>query len=208
MKLNTPKTIHLKKCLSEKKLSFKIVGMFYKKLLDQNHGPKKILLLSSILVLLVFWVNFSGGVCGSPPLTAQSKIWGKVVKVADGDTITVQQGNKKHRIRLADIDCPEYRQAFGYEATEFTRNMSMGKNVTANVRAIDRYKRAVADVILPNGKSLNALLLQEGLAWWYRNYSKDKRLEAMEQTARKARKGLWSQNDPLPPWTFRRRKRN
>lgn len=140
-------------------------------------------------------------------LSAPSTISGIVVRVSDGDTIVVRYHKKAHRLRLADIDCPELAQPFGLEAEAFVNDHSLGKTVTVKVRAVDRYGRAVADVTLPNGTSLNALLLKAGLAWWYKDYSKDKRLEQMEKTARDARKGLWSQSDPLPPWTWRRRQR-
>lgn len=130
---------------------------------------------------------------------------GKVVSVLDGDTIEVFFNGSAQRIRLADIDCPEKGQSFGKKAKLFTSNLSMGKNVEVKARAVDRYGRTVADVILPGGNSLNAEILKAGLAWWYRDYSKDNRLGVIESEARKARLGLWSESKPIPPWVFRRR---
>lgn len=131
----------------------------------------------------------------------------KVTKVTDGDTIVIEYKNQKITIRLADIDCPEFKQPFGIEALEFTQSRVMNQTVTINVRTTDRYGRTVADVIMPNGKSLNAALVQAGLAWWYARYSKNKTLEALEKEARTAKRGLWSQKDPLPPWVYRRQQR-
>jgi micrococcal nuclease len=132
---------------------------------------------------------------------------GKVVSVLDGDTIEVLFNGSAERIRLADIDCPEKGQPFGQKAKLFASDLSMGKTVEVKVRAIDRYGRSVADVILPDRESLNAAILKAGLAWWYRDYSKDNRLGVIESEARKARLGLWVDSKPIPPWVFRRRPR-
>jgi endonuclease YncB( thermonuclease family) len=50
-------------------------------------------------------------------------------------------------------------------------------------------------------------MLKEGMAWWYRDYSKNKHLGAVEEAARRARRGLWSDPNPVPPWVFRRKDR-
>jgi endonuclease YncB( thermonuclease family) len=132
---------------------------------------------------------------------------GKVVGVLDGDTIEVFSNGSTLRIRLADIDCPEKGQPFGQKAKLFTSDLSMGKTVEVKVRAVDRYGRSVADVILPSNDSLNGAILKAGLAWWYRDYSKDNRLGILENEARKARRGLWADAKPIPPWVFRRHPR-
>lgn len=67
----------------------------------------------------------------------------------------------------------------------------------------DCYGRTLAEVLLPDGRSLNQALLKAGLAWWFRKYSKDVRLEAMEQEARFAKRGLWAEPHPVPPWEWR-----
>lgn len=149
-------------------------------------------------------ISGCGGDSDGPQTSARS-FSGKVVKVNDGDTIEVMREGENVRIRLADIDCPEMAQDFGARAKRFTAGLAFGKIVRVKVRAVDRYGRTVADVVLPDGSSLNAGILEAGLAWWYRDYSKDKRLEAIEQKAREAKKGLWSRPDPIPPWVFRRR---
>jgi micrococcal nuclease len=132
---------------------------------------------------------------------------GKVVSVLDGDTIEVLFNGSAKRIRLADIDCPEKGQPFGQKAKLFTSDLSMGKIVEVKVRTVDRYGRSVADVILLDANSLNAEILKAGLAWWYRDYSKDNRLGVLESEARKARRGLWADSSPVPPWVFRRHPR-
>ena len=127
--------------------------------------------------------------------------------MTDGDTITVLYRKQKIPIRLADIDCPEFKQSFGIEAMAFTQTQVLRQKVEIHVRATDRYSRIVADVMMPDGQSLNAALLKAGLAWWYRDYSNNKQLEAIEKDAREAKRGLWSQAHPLPPWVYRRNRR-
>ena len=74
-----------------------------------------------------------------------------------------------------------------------------------NAGARVRYGRTVAVVILPDGRSLNAELVRAGLAWWYRRYAPDdETLERLEREAREARRGLWGDPEPIPPWEWRR----
>ncbi len=130
---------------------------------------------------------------------------GRVVGVSDGDTIKVMHNGKAEKIRLHGIDCPEKAQPFGTKAKEFTSAMVFGKAVTVQVIDMDRYGRTVADVILPDGRVLNRELITAGLAWWYKRYSQDKSLGLLEAEARAARRGLWADPHPVPPWEFRRR---
>ncbi len=144
---------------------------------------------------------------GENTAAAETAFSGKVIKVADGDTLDVLRGGKSIRIRLAEIDCPEKTQPFGTKAKQLTAALSAGKTVTVRVVATDRYGRTVARVILPDGRSLNESILRAGLAWWYRDYSKDERLGKIESEARAAGRGLWADPDPVPPWVYRRQHR-
>ncbi len=87
---------------------------------------------------------------------------GRVVGVADGDTITVLHNGKGERIRLNGIDCPEKRQAFGNRAKQFTSNLVFAKTVTVQAVDRDRYGRTVGVVLLPDGRSLNHELVRAG----------------------------------------------
>jgi endonuclease YncB( thermonuclease family) len=128
---------------------------------------------------------------------------GRVVGVSDGDTIKVMHNGRAEKIRLNGIDCPEKTQPFGHKAKQFTSAMVFGKEVTVQVKDTDKYGRTVADVILPDGRSLNRELVAAGLAWWYRKYSKDESLRQLEADAQAARRGLWADPDPMPPWEWR-----
>src|SRR5512132_3820788 len=103
---------------------------------------------------------------------------GKVVSITDGDTIRVMHNGLAERIRLWGIDCPEAKQAFGTRAKQLTGDLAFGKTVTVRVRDVDRYKRTVAEIILPDGRHLNQEIVKAGLAWWYRQYARrDQELE-------------------------------
>jgi endonuclease YncB( thermonuclease family) len=128
----------------------------------------------------------------------------RCVGVADGDTISVMYKGREVRIRLNGVDSPERNQAFAAVARQFTSDMVFGKVVTVNPTATDRYGRTVADVLMPNGESLNEALVGAGLAWWFRRYAPNNtRLQELEAEARQAKRGLWRDANPIPPWEFR-----
>ncbi len=120
--------------------------------------------------------------------TLAADFTGRVVGVADGDTITVLHNGKGERIRLHGIDCPEKRQAFGKRAKQFTSRLTCGKAVTVKDLGQDRYGRTIADVLLPDGRVLNRELVQAGFAWWYRRYAPDD--ETLAQLEREASSAL------------------
>jgi micrococcal nuclease len=90
---------------------------------------------------------------------------GRVVGSTDGDTINVLHNGKAEKIRLNGIDSPERRQAFGTRARQFTSSLAFRKEVTVRVTGKDRYRRTIADVILPDGRTLNPELVKGGYAW-------------------------------------------
>jgi endonuclease YncB( thermonuclease family) len=142
-------------------------------------------------------------------LVAFSVAWsqsfsGRVVGVADGDTIEVLRDGRAMRVRLHAIDCPERGQPFGRQARQYTGAVAFGKTVIVRVRDTDRYGRLVAEVSLPDGKNLNRELVSAGLAWHYRRYSNDETLARLEADARAARRGLWAASRAVPPWEFRK----
>ena len=108
------------------------------------------------------------------------------------------------RVRLHGIDCPERGQPFGRQARQYTGTLAFGKTVIVRVRDTDRYGRLVAEVSLPDGKSLNRELVSADLAWHYVRYSNDGILARLEAAARAARRGLWTDSRAVPPWEFRK----
>ncbi len=141
------------------------------------------------------------------PVLAQT-FTGKVVGISDGDTIRVLKDGREVKVRLNGVDCPESHQAYGTKARQFTSTMVFGKVVSVVTRDTDRYGRTVADVSLAEATKptmLNRELVRVGLAWWYKRYApNDKILSALEAEARKAKRGLWADPNPVAPWDFRR----
>lgn len=135
------------------------------------------------------------------------EIRGKVVSIADGDTITVLDAEKvQHKIRLEGIDAPEKGQAFGTKSKEKLSELVGEKEVVVRWEKKDRYGRILGDVHLDD-RLINLEMVQEGLAWHYKQYSKSKELAEAEDEARKAKKGLWADKSPEPPWEFRKKGR-
>jgi micrococcal nuclease len=139
-----------------------------------------------------------------PPVCKGESFAGEVVGVSDGDTVDVMRAGAAVRIRLYGIDAPEKAQAFGRRAKEFTSDLAFRKVVAVCVMDRDQYGRLVADLTLPNGRSLNRELVAAGLAWWYRRYSSDQSFGVLEQEARAAQRGLWADRTPTPPWNWRK----
>jgi micrococcal nuclease len=132
---------------------------------------------------------------------------GKLVKVLDGDTVEVMHEGKAERIRLAQIDCPEKNQPFGQAAKRYVLDIAAQKIVTVQVDTVDRYGRTVGEVFLPDGSNLNKQIVGAGYAWQYKRYSKDPAYANHEQEARAAKRGLWQDKAPIPPWKWRKGQR-
>lgn len=145
--------------------------------------------------------------------SATRSLEGRVVGVADGDTITVlDAGNRQTRIRLQGIDAPESRQAFGQVSKQNLSDLIFNRQVVVEYEKTDRYGRTLGKV-LAGGRDVNLEQVKAGLAWHYKYYQDeqspdDRRLYAdAESQARAARRGLWADPSPIPPWDFRRGKR-
>lgn len=108
---------------------------------------------------------------------------------------------------LNGIDAPEKGQAYGHMSGEFVALQAFGKDVTVQTYGLDKYGRTIGDVYLPDGILLNKELVKAGLAWWYCKYSADQSLAQLEIEAREAKRGLWQDPKPVPPWVFRKRQR-
>jgi hypothetical protein len=88
------------------------------------------------------------------------------------------------------IDCPEKGQGYGNRTKQATSALLFGKEVTLQTYGLDKYKRTLADVILPDGTNVNHALVRAGWCWWYRKYAPGNReLERLEKHARARSKG-------------------
>jgi endonuclease YncB( thermonuclease family) len=130
-----------------------------------------------------------------------------------GDTIRVLSGdNQQIRVRLAFIDAPERKQAFGQRAKQAMSALVFGKDVELRPHTVDRYGRLVA-VVYVDGQDAGLELLKQGLCWVYEKYVREAPLEleasyrAAQALAQSDKLGLWQDPDPVPPWEWRKAKK-
>ena len=105
------------------------------------------------------------------------------------------------------IDTPESKQAFGNQAKNFTYAMVYRKSVNVEPIITDRYGRTVG-IVKVGDKCLNSELISKGYAWVYDRYCKKdmcNKWRKLETSARQSKVGLWSQDDPVAPWTYRKK---
>ncbi len=139
------------------------------------------------------------------------QLTGRIVSVSDGDTVRLLDAHKvQHKIRLSGIDAPESRQAFGQRSKQHLADLIHGREVVAECGKVDKYRREVCKIVL-DGQDVNVQQIEAGLAWWYRKYANEQlaadraRYEAAEAEAKVAKRGLWRDAEPVPPWDWRKR---
>ncbi|MBP5617206.1 MAG: thermonuclease family protein [Elusimicrobiaceae bacterium] len=141
----------------------------------------------------------------------KNTISGKVVNVADGDTITILNAeNKQTKVRLYGIDAPEKAQDFGNVSREHLASLVAGKNIEVFVIDVDQYGRSVGRIKV-DGKEVAEEMLKSGLAWLYATYCKIpecKHWKELESQAKTAKTGLWSNPTAKEPWLWRKEHRN
>lgn len=136
------------------------------------------------------------------PTSAQT-FTGKVVSVADGDTLTLLTPERTQlKVRLDGIDAPEEGQEFSAASKRALSSFVAGKTVAVQVSGTDRYGRALGAVIA-DGQNVNLAMVRAGYAWHYVKYSDDAALAAAEKAARSERRGLWAGFNPTAPWDYR-----
>ena len=147
-------------------------------------------------------------------LSFAEELTGKVIKVSDGDTITVlDSNNQKYKIRLQGIDAPETQQAFGETSRQSLANLVYDKEVIVLWDKKDKYARILGKVIV-DGRDANYEQLKKGLAWYYKQYENDlsdedkERYSEAEAWARNYTEGLWTDSKSIPPWEFRHKRKN
>ena len=173
--------------------------------------------LGAVGLALVLFVATAG--------EAARSVGGTVRRVLDGDTAIVQTSPRTRlRCRLVGIDAPEVShrirqggmtpgQPYGPEAKRALEQMALRRPVTAELYGQDRYRRSLC-VLFAGGRNLNLEMVRGGFAWAEPERWSDappallRELQAAEQEAWRAARGLWADPNPEPPWTFRRRMRS
>jgi micrococcal nuclease len=154
--------------------------------------------MKKLIVLVSVWL---GSFCWT---LAGQEITGKVISVIDGNTLEIlSSANETHKVMLAGIDSPELQQEFGDKARKFLEKITLDKNVTVKMVGKDRWGNYLAEVVVEGKFDPRVELLKEGLAWTAERNPLPE-LEVYRTKAQEKGKGLWKQNDPTPPWIYRR----
>ena len=120
---------------------------------------------------------------------------GRVVRVVQGDTLTVMRSGLPTRVRLFGIDCPDDGQPGFEQAMDYTSRLAFDQEVRVDVISRDRWGRFIGEVLLPDRKLLNHELVLDGLARWMRDkWPGNRTYQALEQAAQSGKKGLWAGN--------------
>ena len=140
---------------------------------------------------------------------AAETLRGTVIVVIDGDTVLFKpdhyhpSGRAFLKIRLADIDAPEHDQPYGDTATRALTAQVLNQRVEVETVATDVYGRTIARIRM-DGDEVGADLVRRGLAWSVTRSPNASALKAAQRQARLARRGLWQDAAPVPPWVWRR----
>ena len=142
-----------------------------------------------------------------------AELW-KVIKVSDGDTITVKKNEEQRKVRFCGIDAPEKKQPLGAESREFLENLiSLNRNeVSITFVERDRYQRWIGEVFVNPGtnqeKFVNEEMIKNGHAWPYKQYwdncPNKSAIAAAEEIANKTGKGIWLNPQNIQPEKWRR----
>lgn len=155
------------------------------------------------ILVIIFFLLF---LCSLLPSSSQASAV-RVLWVTDGDTVTVLKKDwSLDTIRLYGLDCPEKDQPYGFKAHMYSLFHLILRQVEIDPVERDRYDRLVARINL-HKESFNARLIKKGYAWVYDRYCQASvcaRYRQLEKEARKARRGLWQDKKPVPPWQWRR----
>ena len=143
--------------------------------------------------------------CPAASDTLPAKLKGKVVRVADGDTVTIRlKDGTQEKIRFYGIDAPESDQDYGDKSREKLVSLIDGKTITVKTHERDQYDRVLGEIYLGK-KDINLIMVQEGCAWHYDHYAPElTELADAQKQAQAAKKGLWNvEGEPTAPWDYR-----
>ena len=156
--------------------------------------------LSHVLVFVLL-VAFNG-----PGPSVAVELEGVVVAVPEGDALEVLHEGTVFFIRLQDVDAPEIGQPYGKEAQVFVESLALGKRAkVSTVGSLQAGTSLKGTMTLASGLNLSHELLKAGLAWWDRQAAAgNDSLWKLEREARTEHRGLWEDEDPIPPWEWRK----
>ncbi len=123
--------------------------------------------------------------------------------VVDGDTVKIRQNGRQYKLRLNEIDAPELSQPSGKLARRAVIQLCINQPIKFEIIGTDKYQRQLG-YLQCNQTNINQYLVENGLAWHYKQYSDSRYLAQAELNAQQNRLGLWQEPNPIPPWIWRR----
>lgn len=130
---------------------------------------------------------------------------GRVASIVDGETFILETTEGRHEVSLQGIDAPDPGMAYSEEAQKALSDMILGRTVRVRVARRDRGGRIEATVYLGRD-NVAQRMLAGGWAWRYFGYAQRHSFSSAEDSARAARRGLWAEENPTPPWVARRQR--
>lgn len=126
----------------------------------------------------------------------------QVIEIIDGNTVMVQDSlEEKWNIAFSYIDAPEPERRGFEEASDFLKKRVFRKKVKLIINGKDRWGMLRGSIYV-HKSSVQEEMIEQGLAWVI--LPKSSPLLEAEQTARKSRLGIWSNDNSQPPWDWRR----
>jgi endonuclease YncB( thermonuclease family) len=126
--------------------------------------------------------------------------------IHDGDTLRIRQGEKVTKVRFCGIDAPELAQPLGVESRDYLMRLVGDGAVQVVTVEKDKYDRTVAELFLPDGRSVNVEMVRAGMAYHYAKYSGNCAVKGAirlaESQAQANRLGVWAGRHQKP-WEYR-----
>jgi len=163
-----------------------------------------LLLLLGLGLALVWTVKNQGWWEKSTRIAQSQPGFYSVIRISDGDTITVNMNGNLEEIRFIGVDTPETHdprkpvQCYGQEAADYTKKLLVGQKVRLQADSLntnrDRYNRLLRYVYLADGSLIEAKLIAEGYGFAYTLFPFEKASEFLsyEHLAKQTGRGLWA----------------
>ena len=129
-----------------------------------------------------------------------------IKRIVDGDTVHVFHQDETYKVRLIEIDAPERNQPYGRDSTDYLKFLLKEGKVDVEISGTDRYGRKLGRLYW-KGRDINREMVTAGYAWVYDDYVTDKSFYENQSEARELKKGLWKDLSAVPPWEWRKRKK-
>lgn len=143
----------------------------------------------------------TGGPAERPSFLSRAR----VTRIVDGDSVELDIDGKEVRARLLCMDAPELGQSYGPAARRHLASLVGREAVLVEDQGTDQYDRLLTKLYAIDGNtSLNWQMVKDGYAWDNARFPCGGAYSRAEDSAQRARDGLWSEKNAIPPWDWRK----